>query len=326
MTARQDHSESLRPGRFEFSRLGWALILSLMIHAGGYGGYKVGEKLNLWQSLRLPSWMRPPLTEKKKEPVEEMPLMFVDVNPRIAVPDPPKDAKFYSSKNSEAANPEPDRETGQPKITGKQTDIVKAEDVELAPLDRLQPAFPRPEKENVPERARPSLEAPPGDLAMARPDDATRPNTGTAEQARPRTIREALLRQNRNQIPGQKMFQEGGVPKLRIDPGFDVKATSFGAYDEELIDAVTVRWYQIMGDIAFDGFQAGEVELSFRLHYDGRATDVKIINANVGLQLTLACQRAVSEPAPFGRWSTEMRKSFDKDYRDLHWKFYYRLY
>src|SRR5213082_850410 len=97
------HEMSLRPGRFYNKRLTWALIISLVFHAMCFGGYEFSRTI-------LPGWLarvkmlaalaeqlkKKPTPPVQPQPSGEPPLMFVDVNPATATPEPPKDAKFYS--------------------------------------------------------------------------------------------------------------------------------------------------------------------------------------------------------------------------------------
>lgn len=322
------HEESLRPGRPELRRLGWALAISLAIHLFCYGGYEVGKEFHLAQKLGLSPWLKkiqklaqvaaPPPQAKPGEP----PLVFVDVSPEQAAPEAPKNAKYYSSRNSVAANPKPDADTDVPKITGKQTQVAKAEDTERAPRhDQLQPDFKALEKQREQERAKPESPKPVGDLTMAKPQVNLRPDTGTAEHSRPRTIAEAL--RQRNQLVGEKMKQDGGVGRLRLEASFDAKATPFGAYDAAFIEIVQSRWYDLLDNISFDGYRRGKVTVEFKLHFDGQITDLTVVNQDVGTMLTLMCEKAVQDPSPYDKWPREMRLMVDKDYRDITFTFYY---
>jgi len=115
---------SLRLERAETSRLAWAFAISLACHLVVFGTYQTGQKYHLWQNLHWPTWLQPPkfLTAllKKQEPPppprpqQDTPLMFVNVNPAQATPEAPKNAKFYSDKNSRAANPEAAKITETP--------------------------------------------------------------------------------------------------------------------------------------------------------------------------------------------------------------------
>lgn len=338
MTPRRVHEASLRPDRFELSRLFWAVGVSIVFHLLCYGGYQLGRKFDVWEVIRWPVWLQKvvavvqPIADPSKQPqpevMREVPLVFVDVNPQLAVPEPPKDTKFYSDKNSEASNPIMDRDTGAPKITGKQEEIIKAQDVERSKFDRLQPAVPKAEETREPEVARPRTPQPVGDLVMAKPETETRQDKGTAESARPRTVQEARARQSRNQLMGEKMKQEGGVSRLKIDPGFDVKASPLGNYDLVLIQAVEQHWQNLLDEIRFSFDRHGRVVVSFRLHHDGRITNAQILENTVDDRqegiLGLICQKAITDPSPYPRWPPEVRRELAKDYRDCSFAFYYR--
>ena len=331
MTPRRVAETSLRLDRFEYSRLVRAVAFSLLLHALCFGGYKLGKKFEIWDSLRLPKWLQkgltPPAIFKQTPPQmaqpREVPLVFVDVNPQLATPEPPKEAKFYSNKNSEAANPDAEQQTDQPKVTGKQMDIVKAEDVQRTKLDRLQPNFPQAEETRQPEAARPSKQQPVGDLAIAKPQEEQRDNVGTAERARPRTVREAVARQNRNQLAGEKMKQEGGVARHRGHVSFDTKQTPYGDYDAAFIAAVESRWFALLESNPMLSYQSGRVVLRFQLTHDGKIQKMEVVETTVGPSLTQVCRNAITDPSPYERWPREMRLMMEKDFREIQFAFYY---
>jgi hypothetical protein len=326
MTPGRVHEESLRLDRLAYSRLAWALAISLVIHLFCYGTYEAGKRFN----MHLPDWLKKVTLlaaqakpAKKTPPPDDVPLVFVDVTPRQAVTEAPKNAKYYSSRNSQAANPNVDQDTGVPKITGDQTQIVKTEDTQRSPYDKLQPDFSRLTHDQEAEKSKPTQPVPPGDLAMAKPDARLRPDDGKAEESRPHTIKEALLRQHRNQLVGEKMKQEGGARQSLQMTSLDAKATPFGQYDAEFIEAVQSRWYDLLDNMSFDGYRRGRVVVQFHLNYDGRITDIKVLDNSVGEMLGLLCQKAVLDPAPYDKWPREMRLMVDKDYREIQFTFYY---
>ena len=104
----------MRLERAEVSRLAWAFALSLALHLLVFGTYQTGKKYNLWQNIHLPAWLHVPkvlqqVLKPKEIPLpprrDEVPLVFVNVSPAQATPEPPKQAKYYSDKNSIAAIP-----------------------------------------------------------------------------------------------------------------------------------------------------------------------------------------------------------------------------
>jgi outer membrane biosynthesis protein TonB len=322
---------SLRHERAEVSRLGWAFALSLAFHLLVFGGYETGKKYNLWQSLHWPAWLhapkilQPAFKKRESQPPpqsQDIPLMFVNVNPAQATAEAPKDAKFYSDKNSRAANPEPDKLTNIPKISGKQPDVPKTEDVPREKFTPLQPARPVQPAQEAQEELKPKPAQPPGDLVMAKPEPKPRPDNGQDTEARPRTLKEALARQQNNQIPGEKMKQEGGVQRRHEMASLDTKATPFGAYDAALVEAISQRWFTLLDQREYASDSRGKVVLQFHLHYDGRITDMNVAENTAGEVLGFLCQKAVLDPAPFATWPSDMRRTLG-NFRSIQFTFYY---
>ena len=323
---------SLRLETAESSRLAWAFAVSLAFHLLLFGGYYTGDKLIPWQNLHWPAWLRPvqSLVEalKKKESPKlalqprEAPLVFVEVSPAQATPEPPKDATYYSSRNSKAANPEADRDTGVPRITGSQTQVAKTEDVPREKFTPLQPSRPIPQPQEAQEEMKARPTQTPGDLAMGRPDPTPKTDDGQQTHSRPRTIKEALARLQNNRLPGEKMKQEGGVNHHLEIASLDAKATPFGAYDDALIAAIQDRWYNLLDQRSYAADNRGKVVLQFRLHYDGRITDVSVAENTAGEVLGLICEKAVLDPAPFAAWPGDMRRLLG-DTRNIQFTFYY---
>ncbi|PYJ86412.1 MAG: hypothetical protein DME22_05390 [Verrucomicrobia bacterium] len=301
-----------------------ALALSLAVHLVLFGMLELSYYLH----LHLPDWLRTVLdlsrrVEQRKSPPtdQEAPtLTFVEVDPSQATAEPPKDTKYYSAFNSIAANPEVALDSKKPKIEGKQEHVPKV-------MDTLRPAPPqpltplKPEPEPFKPEAEPKPEPKPGDLALAKPAD-TKPKE-EEKPKRPRTILEAQLQ--KGLIPGPKMKQDGGVKRHgTIIPAFDAKRTPFGDYDAAVIAAVSKRWYDILDSTATPT-RPGKVVLEFRLHSDGRVSELKVLESDVGDALALYCQKAISDPSPYAPWPNEMRRMIAKDYRLITFTFYYEF-
>jgi hypothetical protein len=301
---------SLRINRLESRRLALALALSLAAHLFVWGGYELGEKLGLWQAWHWPAWLH--LAQKiKPTPVvqnSEEPLEFVTVEQPST--EAPKNAKYYSSQNSRAANPDAKHDTTVPQINGKQTEVPKTETVTRPDFDKLQPTIAQ--EESQPKNPTPS------DLTLLNPGDL-QPQKNPA-QPRPRTIKQALAEHH---LPGLQMKQDGGVRRDLLVPSFDAKQTPFGEYDAKFIEAVTQRWYGLLDSQQFARDRTGKVTLQFHLNYDGSITDMKILDNNVGDLLAYVCQKAVTDPAPYAPWPNDMREMIGKNYREITFTFYY---
>lgn len=307
---------TLRIGRLELTRLGWALALSLAAHLLFWGGYAVAKHFDLATKLRFPKWvqrlMAPPPVQAKTQPPNREPYVFIDVRDSQSVAEPPKDAIRYSDRNAFAANPEANKNLNEPKIEGEKDQMQKTEDsAQKNKFDRLMPDPPKPEAESQPKPK-------PGTMTVAKAD--LRP---PQERQRPRTMRDAMLRNQ--QTPGQRAKQDGGAA-LRAQTSYSVKATGFGAYDRMLIDAVTSRWYDLLGNLSYDNWRTGRVAVQFDLNYKGEVTEVRVIENTVSDMLALMCEKAIRDPAAgggFGEWSRDMRVAVGSDSRRITFIFYY---
>ena len=298
MAGNRTNPTTLRIGRLEFTRLGWAFALSLVLHLVFWGTYVAGRNIH-W-----PVWMQrmvqAPPVQAKQPPQSRPPLLFVDVTEAQAVPQEPKDANKYSDRNSIAANPDLDKKLNEPKIDGAQENTPKTDDASRKQFDQL-----------MPDPVKPKPKVLPGTMTVAKVELNPQP-----EKKRPRTIREAMLQR------GEKMKQDGGATQ-RPSASLDVKATGFGAYDRAFIDAVQSRWYDLLDNMSYDAFRQGRVVVQFVLNYDGRISEMKVVESTVTETLALLCQKAVLDPAPFDKWPREMRLMVGEDSRRITFTFNY---
>jgi hypothetical protein len=303
--------DSLRLSSPEMRRLGLALALSLAVHLLGWGGYEADKQLGLSQRLHWPTWL-PRLAIMKIVPApvpqnNEEQLTFVEVAQPTT--EAPPNTKYYSSQNSRAAG-QTKGDKDIPQLNGKQIEVAKTENVPRPDFNKLQPATPAPQQ-----KLQPATQ--PGDLTLGKPE-----NSQQQEQERPRTIKQAIAQQS-HQLPGQQMKQEGGTRRPALVSSLDVKATPFGDYDSKFIEAVTQRWYDLLDSRQFAMDRSGKVTLRFHLNYDGSIVDMKVLENTVGDVLGYVCQKAVTDPAPFSPWPSEMRRLIGENYREITFTFYY---
>ena len=315
MADAQPQQFSLRWSRLEKKRLLAALIFSLLLHVAGLGVYQWGVKHHWWQPVKILSMLppKPPVQKPPPPPKDqEEQVVFVDVNHEEK--EPPKKAKYYSNKNSQAANPDASKNLNDPKIEGKQSVMPKTESVPRT--SKLQFATPAPTglrgltpapKEAPHER---------GDLDLAQ---KTSEQKQTPPTQKPRTLKEA----QQNLTAGEQMKQDGGVRRQRIYSSLDAKQTPFGNYDKQIVDAVTDRWYAMLDGGHFAQDRTGKVVVRFKLKYDGSILEMTTLENSVGISLTYVCRQAIAEAAPFSKWPDDMRRMIGANFREVSFTFYY---
>ncbi len=63
--------------------------------------------------------------------------------------------------------------------------------------------------------------------------------------------------------------------------------------------------------------------VEFRMNYDGRVTDMKVIESDVGDLLSYVCEAAIKDPSPYDRWPSDMRRVMNSDSRVVRFTFFY---
>src|SRR5688572_7562626 len=326
-----------------------ALALSVLFHFVLISGMEVGRKAGFWKHSLLPQRGKSRVEEEvakaeellKKQieealQVPEAQLVFVEVDPSVAEKEPPKETKFYSAQNSIASNPDV-ADRNLPKVDGQQEKIVKTFDT-LKPDPR--PAQPKPQEAKPEQKAQPKVaesktppprEVPkeepkptktqdPGETLLARAAPKAQPEQKAAP-SRPRTVAEAKAQ--KGIIEGQKMRQDGGVRRARLNMSLDVKATPFGSYDNAFIAAVQSSWFRQLDERQLFSNDAGRVVVEFRLNYDGRITGLRVVETEVNDHLAWMCQRAVLDVNPFMEFPSDMRRLVKNDFREIRFTFYY---
>lgn len=257
----------------------------------------------------------------------------------LDVPKPLPPAEPPPAPNPKAPTPPPEAKTSpepkpQPKSIAQPAPPQKAEPKPLQPAPT---PVPKPAGETLPlpkaappsppapaptQVAKPTVDflgAPSLSSSAAKPTPPPEPGEAETKITRPRTVKEALARRTESGLVGEKMQQDGGVKNLGVS-ALDVRGMAFGAYDAAIIHAIQQRWYSLLESRPTP---RGKVIVEFRMHYDGRVTNMKINDADVGELYSLFCQKAVQDPSPYPRWPSDMRRQLQADHRDVRFTFYY---
>lgn len=241
----------------------------------------------------------------------------------VSTPPPPPPEAVAREATPEPVRPPPRVEPVQALETPA---LAQAPPEPARPLGIGDLALARPEvrvPEPEPEVEKEPMEVPPP--VVQQPVPRT-PTTVTTQEptppprARPRTVTEARLRQNL--MAGEVTKMEGGVPR-QGSATVSVQGTGFGAYDEAMFLAVQNRWYFLLDERRFAGSATGRVVLRFRLYMDGTVRLVEPTETTVDPLMTSLCLRAVTDPAPYQEWPSDMRRMIGSNYREIRVTFIY---
>jgi hypothetical protein len=301
------------------------------------------------------------LAQQQPEEEQVIPIQFVDVDPTQATSESPEKTKYYSAVNSLAANRNTSRDTDTPELDGRQDRVFKTMDTERAkPPQPMQPAPVAPQQPQAgvspevvkpqpvsaapaPPKPEPPPPAPPpapevrsGETLIAKATPvvapavsvqvATPPESASPTRTRPRTVAAALAQRQINPnsaVVGEKMKQDGGVKRFSIASSLNVQGSPLGNYDAKFIAAVQQCWFGLLEEQRYSLDRVGKVIIDFRLTSDGRITDLKTAQSDVGEIYTTICELAIRKPAPYEKWPNDVRKMVGGNYRDVRFTFYY---
>ena len=252
-------------------------------------------------------------------------VIFLEVPPNMATEDAPDDSKHYSNNNSKAANQQSDKETNIPKIDGRQDLIDQI--IDSTANTKLATPQPKSETKTQPKEELEKKTEKKSNLNKAqplnpiqikpKPKDQTKPKANPEQKPkRPSSMAEA---RRMAMISGEKMKQDGGVRNKATIEGLDAKASPFGNYDARLIASIQDRWHNIIPSVR----EVGRVVVTFNLWENGEVTNIEVERSTVSSILSLKCERAVREPAPFDPWPDKMREFIGNDRRFVRFTFYY---
>lgn len=306
--------------RFDFERweiwtypLVQAFLYSLTIHIALFGTIEVGYRLGWWEATAMPSWMAAALINKldaEKEAQranagavsQEIPLLYVEVNPEQVSSAPPQDAKYYSTANSVAKQPDPK----PPAIQAQPLQPAKV------PAPQLTESL-APRKEAAPTTP---AKSPLADLTVGTPTPEPKPPA----RRRPTELTQARPKSN----PAVTEAVKKTAPRITMnETTVDAIASPFGEYDAAIIAAIKKQWLFLLEQDDLVHGDNGKVVLDFRMHADGRITDLRVTENEVTDVLSIICQRAILAPAPYRPWPLVMRRALGLGYREVRFTFYY---
>ncbi|MDG1891158.1 MAG: hypothetical protein P8L18_07590 [Verrucomicrobiota bacterium] len=332
-----------------------AYLWSILMHCSLIGSVELLHHYGITDQGILSTLTRPETPDLVlEEPLKELeiklekepePTHFFDADPSLASEEKPENTPYYAVIDALAGNPDTSMDLDRPKLEGSQERVLKTSDTSpseqmVLPEPEISPLQPSPEEilESPPAEMEMTAEEPvlsteealalepveaeeeqPADLALPlQPSVAPAPPKA---QGRPLTLAEA--KQRKGILIGESIQQEGGVKRFRLESSPDLLGTPFGAYDAAIIQAIQQRWFRLLGDLPSARNASGKVVMKFDLMSDGRVQELEVEEDTVGIIQSLLCQRAISDPAPYGPWPRDMRRMVGEDHRNIRFTFYY---
>jgi len=123
-------------------------------------------------------------------------------------------------------------------------------------------------------------------------------------------------------IPG--LFQDDPIGSSNIGVGsWDAKWSNYGVYLQKLIEAVQLRWDDILEEARTYPTPGTRVTVKFRLDSKGRVAQVVDVGGTSTEQGKSNCVSAITSRAPYGDWTDDMIAAFGSS-TELTFVFFYQ--
>ena len=94
-------------------------------------------------------------------------------------------------------------------------------------------------------------------------------------------------------------------------------------YDSTFVSVVETNWWNLVESTRTYNLGIGDVVLNFRLHSNGKITNMKVAKKTTGLLEAFLCEEAVLKGAPYPRWTEAMLKARGTNWTDAELTFKY---
>lgn len=275
---------------------------------------------------------------------------FTQTNP--AVPEnPPDDAPYFSDRNQQAAQPEPDDgdpatatiegdfpEPTQNLVPGDSQPVPEvveqsleggADGLAQLPQQRQIPGFSPSEEEgegiHVP--VAPDVEQPQDETTIHVPVDGSGAAPAEEEGSGQREpSEEPIVPRPRPVLPqfshGPVGPRHGSAPRVgRV--AVDANFSEFGDYIGRMLDVIVRQWHILAWDSLGTSERGTMVAVSFQLDAQGQIDRVEVHHSTASLTATLICRDAITARQPFGPWTEEMQRVLGEE-QTIRIRFYYQ--
>lgn len=104
---------------------------------------------------------------------------------------------------------------------------------------------------------------------------------------------------------------------------YDAKWSNYGAYLQRMINTVQVQWERIIVQWNANPSIGSVVTVKFVLDADGKIAQIVNVETNANETATRACISAITDRAPYGEWTDDMRAVLGQN-QELTFTFYYQ--
>lgn len=110
---------------------------------------------------------------------------------------------------------------------------------------------------------------------------------------------------------GPTLLSKIGVKRIASQANYSAEFSEFGVYLAQLFETIGIEWY-ILVDQNRLAEKKSSVVVEFKINQYGEVLDIVIIEATSSYQAQLICSAAVTNRAPYGDWTEDMKSMLNE--------------
>lgn len=105
--------------------------------------------------------------------------------------------------------------------------------------------------------------------------------------------------------------------------GYDAKWNDYGAYLQRMIDAVQFQWERLVLQLTANPIQGSSVRVKFVMNDEGKIARIVGVESTASETASRACLSAITDRAPYGPWTDDMKTVLGKE-QEMTFTFFYQ--
>lgn len=266
---------------------------------------------------------------------------YVEVNPEVAVEEPPR-TPYFASRSQVAAQADPHlvKKDNEPTLDGEEPlsqKIVEASIEKMpTPLESTTPDQSSSPSDNelsettlplpniFEEKAIPQITE--GLIAQKKPEPTEKlvaAHTVEVSDVKTRPKPRPRPRVEQPTIPGPLRKTYGGASRLG-QTAISARFSEYGAYLDRLFESIYYQWKLLLTNYKFLAEDYNTVvEVLFTLDKEGHINNIKVVRTNASDLATFICKDSICSLAPFDTWTDQMVKTLGEE-QELGIVFHFR--
>lgn len=122
-------------------------------------------------------------------------------------------------------------------------------------------------------------------------------------------------------VGGPTLLSRVGVDRVAPQANYSAEFSEFGVYLAQMFETIGIEWYKLIQQNRL-AERRSKVVIEYQINQYGEVVDVVVLETTSSLQAQVICSAAITNRAPFGDWTQDMRSMLN-DPETIRFTFFY---